>query len=309
MSSKDAGLYSSSIKEVRYKTAVGIWAKSGTIKDAAFQHSLLCQTYLPYRNPGYDTTLWEHTQGRASLNIQCLKQKHPITNEFVFLGLPYGTKARLVIAYLNTEAIQKQSPVIEVERSISSFTKHIGLHSNGRNISLIKEQLAKIASSVITMNYETEDKNRSVSVKFALVNAYDLWFQKDDRQQVIWSNHIRLSDEYYNELAKHAVPLDCRAIGALKNNAMALDVYSWLAQRLHRIPSGNGQFVSWTAIKGQFGNGYASMAKFKQVFRHTLKIVHMQYNKARIKEVPNRGFNLQQSASPIEKNSHLIVGK
>ena len=37
---------------------------------------------------------------------------------------------------------------------------------------------------------------------------------------------------------------------------MALDIYCWLAQRLHRIPTGQPQFVSWGAIYDQFGQGY-----------------------------------------------------
>jgi hypothetical protein len=43
---------------------------------------------------------------------------------------------------------------------------------------------------------------------------------------------VRLSQEYFDSLTAHAVPLDERAISGLAHSAMGLDVYSWLAQRL-----------------------------------------------------------------------------
>ena len=51
---------------------------------------------------------------------------------------------------------------------------------------------------------------------------------------------IRLSADYFESLQRHAVPLNKHYLSALSHSAMALDVYSWLAQRLHRIPKGNG---------------------------------------------------------------------
>ena len=61
-----------------------------------------------------------------------------------------------------------------------------------------------------------------------------------------------MSLDYFESLTRHAVPLDERAIAALAHSAMALDVYCWLAQRLHRIPEGKPQFVPWAALFEQF---------------------------------------------------------
>lgn len=299
-------LFDTSLKQQRYESGMDIWRNGGQIKDAAFQHSVLCQTYLPYRNPGDDVHLWEHTQGRASLNIQCLQEKHPETGKFVHLGLPYGTKARLIMAYLNTQAIKSQSPIIDVETSVTSFIQQIGLAKKGKNVNDVKEQLARIASSVITLNYAVED-NHSLNVRFALVKKYDLWFPKDECQRVLWTSHIQLTDDYFEELMKHAVPLDERALGALKNSAMGLDIYCWLAQRLHRIPYGKPQFISWQNLKDQFGSNFKTMKKFKEVFRHTLGIVHSQYLTARLQEDKNKGFYLENSPSPIEKKTMIFL--
>jgi len=49
---------------------------------------------------------------------------------------------------------------------------------------------------------------------------------------------------HFVSLQKHAVPLDERALAALSHSAMALDIYAWLAQRLHRVPRGRPQFIN-----------------------------------------------------------------
>jgi hypothetical protein len=83
-----------------------------------------------------------------------------------------------------------------------------------------------------------------------------------------------LSDEYFNSLAKHAVPLDARAVAMLSGSSMALDAYVWLAQRLHRLVPGKPQFIPWTALHEQFGQGFARIRDFRRQFLHTLTQVH-----------------------------------
>lgn len=305
-------LFDTATKLKRYQNGIDIWRNPGAIKDAAFQHSVLCQTYLPYRQPPSETTIWEHKQGNASLNIQSLQEKNPQTGEFEYLGLPYGTKARLIMAYLNTQAVKHQSPIIDVEGSITSFIERIGLSKKGKNVLDVKNQLARIAASIITLNYIPEqtdgEATNTLNVRFSLVKKYDMWFPKDERQRVLWTSRIQLTEDYFSELCQHAVPLDERALAALKNNAMALDIYAWLAQRLHRIGN-KDQFVSWKAIKDQFGYNYKTMKKFKEVFRKTLSIVLTQYMDARIAEEKNKGFWLKNSPSPIEKKTIIMLKK
>jgi hypothetical protein len=71
-----------------------------------YQHSVLCQTCLPYRNPGDDVRMWERVNGKAHLEIVAGRAMHPEREEFVDVGLPYGPKPRLILAYLNSEAVR-----------------------------------------------------------------------------------------------------------------------------------------------------------------------------------------------------------
>jgi len=273
--------------------------------DIGFMHSVLCQTSLPYRNPK-DLTLWEKKQGDASLVIQTVQVKNPETGEFNNIGLPYGTKARLILSHINTEAIINKSSRIFVQDSMTKFIKALGLPADGRSINSTKEQLRRLAASNISLTYA--DDNQYFEDRTQIIKRLNLWFPKDDNQRVLWDSTIDLSKDYFESLMKHAIPLDMRAIASLSNNAMALDVYCWLAQRLHRIKNPHGNFIHWKGLKDQFGFNYSSMRKFKQVFRETMKRVLLVYPEAlnKVKEIENRGLQVYNAKPPIRKKTFML---
>ena len=271
--------------------------------EVLYQHSILCQTGLPYRNPGDDVRTWERTNGQAGLEIMAGKAWHPELCRFVELGLPYGPKPRLILAHLNSEALRQQSPQIEVEASLTSFVKRLKLDTGGRTISTIKDQLARLAAC--SMRFGGAWDGQAVTVNTQIVTAFNLWFPKEDGQRVLWPSSVKLSAEYFESLTKRAVPLHDRALMALSGSAMALDVYAWLAQRLHRIDWGKRVFVPWTALKAQFGWHYDRMDKFKAVFRQTLRDVHSQYRAADI-ELDGRGMTLRHSPPPVKGRTGIV---
>ena len=93
-----------------------------------------------------------------------------------------------------------------------------------------------------------------------VITAFDLWLQKDARQRVLWPATIQLSLDYFASLQEHAVPLHEADLAALAHSAMALDLYAWLAQRLHRIDPHRPAFIQWPALMQQFGPGYGRMS-------------------------------------------------
>jgi hypothetical protein len=261
-----------------------------------FHHTVLCQTCLPYRDPGDDVREWARVNGLVRLEIMAGKAMHPELERFVPLGLPFGPKPRLVLACLNAEALRTGSPVIEVEDSLRAFVRRLKLDPTGRNINTIKNQLARLSASTIRLG--TMQGGRALTVTSQIVTAFDLWFSKDQQQRALWPSTVRLSDEYFQSLSTHAVPLVEEAIRALAHSAMALDIYAWLAQRLHRIAPGKPAFIPWTALQAQFGWDYERIRKFREVFEHTLRLVHTQYARARF-ELNEGGMELWYSPPPV----------
>ena len=140
--------------------------------------------------------------------------------------------------------------------------------------------------------------NRAVQVNTQIVSAFDLWFPTDPGQRVLWPSTVRLSEDYFASLSRHAVPLDRRAVAVLASSSMALDVYVWLAQRLHRVDPGKPQFLAWATLHEQFGQGFARVRDFRRRFLQVLRQVHAAYPSARI-DSDEKGLTLWHSSPPI----------
>jgi len=273
----------------------------------AFQHTVLCQTALPYRDPGDDVREWERQQGAVSLQVYAGVAHNPATRRFVKLGLPYGSRPRLILTHLNSEALRTRSPRIDVERSLTAFIRRIqDRPPTGPEVRRFKDQLARLTAAGVHMAIGISNE-RTFQIDTKIIDAFELWLDTGDGQRVLWPTVVELSPRYFDSLARHAVPLDERAIAALSNSPLALDVYAWLAQRLHRIPKGRPQRLTWKAVYDQFGFGYRHIRKFRAGFLNVLAIVHTQYPAAGV-VADEVGLELRQSPPPIA--SRLIpVGK
>ena len=277
-----------------------------------YSHSIMCQTSLPLKDMK-DQRQWISKNGASVIMLEAGKVLHPDKDEFIELGLPFGAKPRLILLYLNQQAILKQSPVIEVEDSLGAFIRRIGLDSapNGRLYREVKDQLGRLAASRLYIGNRWN--GRTVTEKRDIVQDIDVFFPKDSRQRILWPNSIRLSDEYFNNLALHAVPLDETALYLLKDSALELDIYAMLAERLHRISNdGKGQFISWAQLYEQYGGGYSQIRQFRSKFLHHLQNVCAVYPSARIEHKTSdkgmaKGLQLYHSPPPVIKKSVAIL--
>jgi hypothetical protein len=264
----------------------------GAADDIAFSHSVLCQTSLPYRPT--DLRRWQRRQGAVTLLIEAGSALDPRTGDFVELGLPHGEKPRLVMLHLNGEALRTGSPIIDVQNSMTAFVRSLGIHVNGQNIRTLRDQIARLAAAHIMLGIGSE------TIKADIIRHFRVWWPDDARQRVLWPSVVHLDPDYFDSLTKHAVPLDRRAVAALAHSALDLDVYAWLAQRLHRIPKAKPQTITWQALKAQFGPDYGRLIDFRRKFVLALKAVLTAYPSARI-EMVDAGLVLWNSPPPVLK--------
>ena len=261
-----------------------------------YQHTVLCQTGIPYRNQG-EVRFWERRNGRVYLRIEAGNAMHPVTQQFMPVPLPFGPKARLILIHLNGEALRTGDRTIEVEDNLTAFVKRLLERSpNGPEIRMFRNQLGSLAASLVRL--AVIEGNRAFQIDTKVIGAFDLWAPRAPEQRILWPSIIQLSTEYFESLIRHAVPLDERAVAALAHSALGLDIYAWLAQRLHRVSPRQPQLVPWTALHEQFGQGYTRIRKFREVFLRTLTMVHGQYRNARI-DADHRGLTLRNSKPPV----------
>jgi hypothetical protein len=291
------------------------------LRSLLYQHTVFCQTSLPYRDPGEDARIWERINGDVHLKVLAGEAMHPDEGRFVPVGLPFGPKCRMVLMHINQRALVTASPNVEIEDTLSKFVRKVlRLDPNGRSMRTVKDQLSRLSASSIRLGIVRD--GHALTVNSQIVTAFDVWFPKDDRQRVLWPSTVQLSLDYFQSLMNHAVPLDEAHIAALSHSALALDIYTWLAQRLHRIPAGKPARISWQALHGQFGQGYDPhrIDNFRRVFRVALKEVLTLYRAARVeeedpspprlysqgggyvwREKPAKGLSLYNSPPPVRK--------
>jgi hypothetical protein len=273
--------------------------------EIGFHHSTLCQIGLPHKNPG-DVRIWKRQQGAARLYVQSLLALDPRTGEEVEPGLPFGEKARLMLMHFNSEAVRNQSPVVEVEDSMTAFVASLlERKPNMREINAVRDQVARLSTSIISLS--AVDGERGLIKNAQIVDTIELWYPKEPNQRVLWQSRLQLASPYFEDLMQHAVPLDMRAVRALASTSLGLDLYTWLAQRLHRVPIGKPAFIPWggNGLHAQFGHGYTALNDFKKFFRRLLNRVKGAYPEANF-EIDNRGMTLHHSAPPVLKRAFSV---
>jgi Plasmid encoded RepA protein len=126
----------------------------------------------------------------------------------------------------------------------------------------------------------------------------------DSRQEDFWRETVTLNDVYFQSLKKRAVPLQQAAIAAISNRSMALDVYTWLAYRLHALTETTT--ISWNALHQQFGAGFKELRKFRVTFTEALRFAMAVYPEARV-QVEGVGLELSTSSPPVSKRSFQVL--
>ncbi|KKK71221.1 hypothetical protein LCGC14_2916110, partial [marine sediment metagenome] len=281
--------------EGRLIDAHSLMLASTVPNELMFNHAVMCQVGLPYRNPGDDVRLWARSNGRASLQLEAGHALAvPGSTEWSPVGLPYGPRARLVLIQLSTYALQRQTPIIEVEDSMTAFARSIGLATSGRNLNTLRDQLSRLAACSLRIGYGDAEQSRTGHI--ALFSEAQVWFPKHPGQRVLWPSMLRFSTEYYESLRENAVPLDPRAIASLKHSCRCLDIYTWLANRLLRV---NGtQAIRWRGLRLQFAPKRMHMGTFRRHFAAALKQVLMVYPAAKV-EMDDKGLLLRSSKPPV----------
>src|SRR4051794_5797904 len=94
----------------------------------------------------------------------------------------------------------------------------------------------------------------------------------------------------------HCVPVQEAAIRQIGSRSMAIDVYIWLAYRLHRLDKPTP--ITWAALYQQFGAGFTLIRQFRARFRETLALALAAYPDAHVSEEEG-GLLLYPSPPPV----------
>lgn len=260
-------------------------------EDMAFTHAVLCQVGLPRAK--VEGREFMRQSGAAWVNVQAGyldEGKGPVLQP-----IPYGVMPRLGLAWVSTFAVRNKEREIPIGDSAAEFLRLMGMESDGRRYTTLRKQMHALAAARLQLGFKGRTYNGQP------VQQFDAWVaNKDTQQRALWPGVMLLSEDYYSSLIESAVPLDNRALHALKGSALALDVYAWLAHRLHRI-EGRGVTLHWKSLREQFAQEYKGKdpdKDFKKEFLPVLRKVLAVYPQAKVKPVTG-GVLLIGSPPPI----------
>lgn len=265
---------------------VGISEDAPSAQDAAFIARELVLASLPHSNPG-DRTVWIRRNGNVTLAIQ------PGINLETgrSYGYPYGIIPRLLLFWITTEALRRKSRRLELGSSLNGFLTQLGLSGyTGRgkrgDAKRLREQMERLFRSRFSLERVAadDDQARKRWLDMQVAPQGELWWSvRAPDQGALWGSWIELGELFYIALTSAPVPVDMRALRALKRSPLALDLYAWLtfqAFRAHQLQQ--PRFESWGQLHSHMGGDYTDLADFRKKIKAALRKICAVYPGLRV---------------------------
>src|SRR5918992_2579197 len=207
--------------------SVLIFGEQATKKDAAFIARELVQVSLPHSNPG-NVPAWQRRNGNTTLVIQSGWN----ADKGESYGYPYGTIPRLLLFWITTEALRnrhKENPRrLDLGSNLKDFMLELGLNpDNGgtgakrSDAKRLRDQMERLFRCRIGFEVLVERDGRKGEAGRDMLVTEDrmLWWDERNPQQIIlWGNWIELGQKFYEAITATPVPIDIRALRALKRS-------------------------------------------------------------------------------------------
>jgi hypothetical protein len=224
--------------------------------DWAFMAKELVQCTLPHRDPG-DVARWSRRNPNVTLTMVSSA------------GYPFGSIPRLLLFWLTKEAKRTGSRNLKLGRNFRGFLKELGFGPyNGTgprsNSARVKEQMRRLFTSTITFSKSVDGGERWSNMLVA-DDAMLWWNPARLEQDDLWESWVLLGERFFAAITADPVPLDCRALKALKRSPLALDLYAWAVHKIYSLKQTNQHmdFIYWKWLHTQFGADYSDVSNFR----------------------------------------------
>lgn len=269
--------------------------------ETAFMARQLVQCTLPHSDPG-DVPIWTRTNGNLTLVIQPHIDRQ--TRKALY---PYGSIPRLFLFWLVTEAKRNKSRHIRLGNSLDNFMREIGLNprtGGGKrgDAKRLQEQMRRLIDARISFESETDTHGRYLHMDVSASSEF-WWDAKKTNQANLWESWIELGEKFYEAVTLSSVPVDLRALRALKRSPLALDLYAWLTYTAYvASKSRKARMVPWEGLHAQMGAEYAEIRMFRTNVRLALKKIKLVYPELKL-ELTLAGITILPSPTAIAAKS------
>jgi len=272
--------------------------ESPSPEDYTFLARELVQCGLPHRDPGTQTPMWVRRNGDLTLTMVRTDPD---------VGYPWGSHPRLFLFWINTEVLRTENRRLELGRYFSTFVRELGLHpSHGGRWSdyrRLQNQMERTLAASISFKrtVEVDGMTGTARLNMPVASQSILWWDyKRPEQGTIMPSWMLLSEEFFRWLLNSPVPMDLRAIRALKQSPLALDLYAWAAYKAYYAATQNrDQFATWRQLMEQCGTSYEDVKDFRRYATAQLRNILCVFPSLKLCEDDGRLVVKKESRPPI----------
>lgn len=256
--------------------------KSNTYRYAPSVMSKL--SFLPQSKP--DSPSVRKTNGNSSITVSASNGEWA-----------YGAAPRMFLIYIRSlikngsDRVNEEHHIVYLDDTYNSFCNSVGIKYSGSNKDNVMKMVENLATtSIVLKNWSTDG---FIAHSFFVANTVALNYGTDGNKK----SFIEFSPEMWALLTENCVPLNPSIVRQLRNDALALDVYQWLAFRAHAMR--HETRVTWEALLMQFKYDGYPMREFRRKFKRALEKIQLAWPELKV-EVTETGVIVRSSLPSIQ---------
>lgn len=252
--------------------------------ERAFLARQLIQCTFPHKDPG-NVPIWSRTNGNLTLSIRPLYDEDKSAHKY-----PYGTIPRLFLYWMVTEAARTKQRRLYLGQTYPDFMRKLGLNpSNGgvrSDSRRLRDQIERMLRATISFKQTLRQDGRKGDAWLDMQIGPEavLWWNFDgDAQNSLFESYIELSEKFFGAITSSPIPLDMRALRALRKSPLSLDLYSLIC---HKTYSANKdcdtKSIPWEGLHRQMGAEYKELRNFKQKVAASVRKIRLVYPQMKV---------------------------
>ena len=240
-------------------------------------------SFLPQTKP--KSQAFKKTNGRSAITVAS------IDNQWA-----YGAVPRMFLIHVRS-LIKNGSPLVDGEKRVvylddtyRSLCKSMGISYSNANRQHVLKMIENLGHTTIFLEH-WETPHFKIIKSFPILHEAGIDYGEKNKR-----SYVEFSPEMWSLLTENCVPLNPSIVKRLSNDALALDVYQWLAFRANGTRRETR--VSWEAVKAQFKYDGYPMREFRRKFRKALEKIQKAWPELKV-ETTETGVTVQPSVPSI----------
>src|SRR4051812_22200300 len=178
-----------------------------------FLYSGWCQAALPHRRLPNDQG-WQIDSERVRLVVQP-GMRGTDSGKPELVGVPFGSRARLILLRLQSEALRTNCREVELGKSLRDWLVRMGIPVGGRSLKDVRDQTERISRCRLT--FEVRQGARLGMANQSITESAIFLDDEEPSQGRLFAQVqvATLSTAFFETLKRHPVPVEESAVRAI----------------------------------------------------------------------------------------------